>query len=169
MVKRPERNYIFGTEEGTKGPEFNVFEKVGLGVASGILKIPEAIAELGAAFSDYAFDTELVKALEENFPRINVTDGVGKFVEIALQYGVPYGFALRIGGKMGQLKKMRELGESSKMGFSKIAGKMGYYGLPAVGTDFLVGSARDSTLGETFGLYKSYEEGSKGEEGRGRI
>jgi hypothetical protein len=166
MVKRPERNYIFGTEEGTKGPEFNVFEKVGLGVASGILKIPEAIAELGAAFSDYAFDTELVKALEENFPRINVTDGVGKFVEIALQYGVPYGFALRIGGKMGQLKKMRELGESSKMGFSKIAGKMGYYGLPAVGTDFLVGSARDSTLGETFGLYKSYEEGSKGKVGR---
>ena len=52
MVKK--RNYIFGTEEGTQGPEFNVFEKVGLGAASGGLKIVEGIAELGAGFIDYA-------------------------------------------------------------------------------------------------------------------
>ena len=42
MVKEKEKNYILGTELGTKGPEFNVFEKIGLGVASGALKIPEA-------------------------------------------------------------------------------------------------------------------------------
>tara|TARA_R100000234_G_scaffold46464_1_gene27711 strand:+ start:1458 stop:5795 length:4338 start_codon:yes stop_codon:yes gene_type:complete len=166
MVKKKEGFYLFGTERGTQGPEFNVFKKVGLGAASGLLKIPESIAELGAAFSDYAFDTELVTALEKNFPKINVTDGVGKFVEIALQYGVPYGAALKIGGKMGQLKRMKELGESSKKGASKIAGKMGYYGLPAVGTDFIVGTARDSTLGETFGLYKSYDEAKKGKTGQ---
>ena len=62
------QNYILGTELGTKGPEFNVFEKIGLGIASGALKIPEAIAELGAGFIDYALDTNLVSALEKNFP-----------------------------------------------------------------------------------------------------
>ena len=34
MVKKDERNYILGTELGTKGPEFNIFEKVALGAAS---------------------------------------------------------------------------------------------------------------------------------------
>ena len=107
MVKEKEKNYILGTELGTKGPEFNVFEKIGLGVASGALKIPEAIAELGAGFIDYALDTDLVSALERNFPRINVTDGVGKFVEIIVQYGVPYSAALKIGGKLHGMKKLK--------------------------------------------------------------
>ena len=165
MVREKEKNYILGTELGTKGPEFNVFEKIGLGIASGALKIPEAIAELGAGFIDYALDTNLVSALEKNFPKINVTDGVGKFVEIVLQYGVPYSAALKIGGKLHGMKKLKDLGQSSSK-VSKIAGKMGYYGLPAVGTDFAFGAARDVTLGETFGLYKGYEEGKKGKVGR---
>ena len=109
MVKKDERNYILGTELGTKGPEFNIFEKVALGAASGVLKIPESILELGAAFSDAAFNTELVSALERNFPRINVTDGPGKFVEIILQYGIPYTKALQIANKMHGLKKLRDL------------------------------------------------------------
>lgn len=165
MVKEKEKNYILGTELGTKGPEFNVFEKIGLGVASGALKIPEAIAELGAGFIDYALDTDLVSALERNFPRINVTDGVGKFVEIIVQYGVPYSAALKIGGKLHGMKKLKDLGQGSSK-ISKIAGKMGYYGLPAIATDTLVGAARDVTLGETFGLYKGYEEGRKGKVGQ---
>ena len=65
-MSKKDRFYLFGTEEGTKGPEFNVFENVGLGLASGALKIPEAILELGAGFIDYAADTDLVTALEEN-------------------------------------------------------------------------------------------------------
>ena len=165
-MAKDDKFYLFGTEKGTKGPEFNVFEKVGLGLGSGVLKIPEAILELGAGFSDFAFNTELVSALEENFPRINVTDGVGKFVEIAVQYGVPYTAALKIGGKLNSMKKLRELGDSNKLGFSKVAGKMGYYGLPAIATETAFGSARDATLGETFGLYKGYEEAREGKVGR---
>mgnify|MGYP003110330474 CR=1 FL=1 len=166
MAKK-DRFYLFGTEEGTKGPEFNVFENIGLGVASGLLKIPEAILELGAGFVDYAADTNLVTALEENYPKINVTDGVGKFVEIALQYGVPYGAALKIGSKMGAMKKMRDLGSATKANTaSRIAGKMGYYGAPAVIADSVTGSARDATLGEAFGLYSDYETQVEGKEGR---
>jgi len=165
MVKK--RNYIFGTEEGTQGPEFNVFEKVGLGAASGGLKIVEGIAELGAGFIDYAADTDLVTALEENYWKINVTDGVGKFVEIALQYGVPYTGALKIGSKLGAMKKMRDLGSATKVGAaSRIAGKMGYYGAPAIVADSITGSARDATLGEAFGLYKDYDSAVEGKEGR---
>ena len=165
MVKKDERNYILGTELGTKGPEFNIFEKVALGAASGVLKIPESILELGAAFSDAAFNTELVSALERNFPRINVTDGPGKFVEIILQYGIPYTKALQIANKMHGLKKLRDLGQGSSK-ISKIAGKMGYYGIPAIATDTLVGASRDVTLGETFGLYQGYEKGREGKVGR---
>ena len=164
MVDKVKRKYLFDTELGTKGPEFNIFEKIGLGAASGGLKIVESIAELGAAFSDYAFNTDFITALEENFPRINVTDGPGKFVEIALQYGIPYSYALKIGSKLHGMKKLRELGQSSSS-VSKIAGKMGYYGLPAVGTDFAFGAARDVTLGETFGLYEGFEKSKQGKEG----
>jgi hypothetical protein len=157
--------YLFGTEQGTKGPEFNVFEKVGLGLASGALKIPEAILELGAGFVDYAADTDLVTALEENYPRINVTDGIGKFVEIGLQYGLPYGAALKIGSKLGAMKGMRAASQKGSVG-SKAAAKMGYYGAPAVFADTITGSARDVTLGEAFGLYTGYEEEKEGKTGR---
>ena len=164
MVK-DNKFYLLGTEEGTKGPEFNVFEKVGLGLASGVLKIPEAILELGAGFVDYAADTNLVTALEENYPRINVTDGVGKFVEIAVQYGVPYTQALKIGGKLGAMKGMRAASQKGSVG-SKAAAKMGYYGAPAIVADAVTGSARDVTLGEAFGLYTGYEEEKEGRTGR---
>ena len=104
MVERIKQNIIAGTEYGTQGPEYGVFKKIGLGTASGLLKIPEAILELGAGFSDYAFNTELVKALEEHYPRINVDDGVGKFVEIIVQYGIPYTAALKLDQRLWVLK-----------------------------------------------------------------
>ena len=165
MAKNDNKFYLFSTEEGTKGPEFNVFEKVGLGLASGALKIPEAILELGAGFVDYAADTNFVTALEENYPRINVTDGVGKFVEIGVQYGLPYSAALKIGSKLGAMKGMRAASQKGSVG-SKAAAKMGYYGAPAIVADAVTGSARDITLGEAFGLYTGYEEEKKDLTGR---
>ena len=48
--------YFYGSS-GTQGLKF--YEQIGLGAASGALKIGEGIAELGSGFSDYAFDTLL--------------------------------------------------------------------------------------------------------------
>ena len=166
MVEKIKQNIIAGTEYGTQGPEYGVFKKIGLGTASGLLKIPEAILELGAGFSDYAFNTELVKALEEHYPRINVDDGVGKFVEIIVQYGIPYTAALKIGSKVMGLKRLREASQAGKTMGSRVAAKMGYYGLPALATEPLFGAARDRTLGEAFGLYDSYEVDREGKTGR---
>ena len=106
------RNYILGTKYGTRGDEFNVLEQFALGAGSGALKIVEAIAELGAGFVDYAADTNLVTYIEENFWKINVDDGVGKFTELLVQYGIPYMGATKIAGKLIGIKKLDHLNKN---------------------------------------------------------
>jgi hypothetical protein len=144
------RNYILGTKYGTRGDEFNVLEQFALGAGSGALKIVEAIAELGAGFVDYAADTNLVTYIEENFPKINVDDGVGKFTELLVQYGIPYMGATKIAGKLIGIKKLDQIRKGT--GVSGVATKMGYYGGIGAAVEPLVTTSRDQTLGQVFGL-----------------
>tara|TARA_R110002012_G_scaffold321648_1_gene550425 strand:+ start:2466 stop:6656 length:4191 start_codon:yes stop_codon:yes gene_type:complete len=144
------RNYILGTQYGTKGEEFNKLEQILLGLGSGGLKIFEAIAELGAGVSDYFLDTELLTSIEENFPKINVDDGVGKFVELMTQYAVPYGVATKAAGKLMGLKKLDALRKGT--GVSGVAKKMGYYGALGLAVEPVVTTSRDKTLGQAFGI-----------------
>ena len=119
-------NYFYG-DSGTQGLPF--YEQIGLGVGSGVLKIGEGIAELGAGFIDYALDTNFLEYLEKNYPKINVDDGLGKMIELIVQYGVPYGAAVKIASKVSKIK---QLGKATKAGgVSGAAAKVGYYGLPA--------------------------------------
>tara|TARA_R110001599_G_scaffold350694_1_gene581260 strand:- start:597 stop:4301 length:3705 start_codon:yes stop_codon:yes gene_type:complete len=141
-------NYFYG-EEGTQGLPF--YKQVGLGVGSGGLKIIEGIAELGAGVSDYAFDTDLLKALEENYPKINVNDGLGKLVETIIQYGVPYSGALSIASKISKIKNLGQV--SNATGISKVANKIAYYGVPAAIVEPIVSTSRDATIGQALGLY----------------
>jgi len=141
-------NYFYGST-GTQGLPW--YEQVGLGLGSGALKIGEGILELGAGFSDYAFDTNLLKLLEDNYPKINVDDGLGKMIELIVQYGVPYSAALKIAGKVSKIK---DLGKAAKAGgVSGAAAKVGYYGLPAAISEPIAATSRDLTLGQSFGLY----------------
>ena len=144
------RNYILGTQYGTKGSDFNKIEQFSLGVASGGLKIAEAILELGAGFIDYATDSNLLKYLEENFPKVNVDDGVGKFTELLVQYGVPYIGATKIASRLVGLKKLDSITKST--GASGVAKRMGYYGAIGAVTEPIITTSRDKTLGQTFGL-----------------
>jgi len=148
------RNYILDTRYGTKGADFNKLEQVSLGVASGFLKIGEAIAELGAGFIDYATDSNLLTLIEENFPKINVDDGVGKFTELLVQYGLPYIGATKIAGRLIGLKKLDSISKGTSLGggASGVAAKMGYYGGIGLVTEPLITTSRDKTLGQTFGL-----------------
>ena len=140
--------YFYGSS-GTQGLKF--YEQIGLGAASGALKIGEGIAELGAGFSDYAFDTDFLEYLEKNYPKINVDDGLGKAVELIVQYGVPYTAALKIASKVS---KVKDLGRVAKAGgVSGVAAKVGYYGLPAAISEPIVATSRDATLGQALGLY----------------
>ena len=147
MVAKKDK-YFYGSS-GTQGLPF--YEQLGLGVASGALKIGEGIAELGAGFSDYAFDTDFLKYLEENYPKINVDDGLGKAVELIVQYGVPYTAALKIAGKLSKVKDLGRMANAG--GVSGVAAKVGYYGLPAAVSEPLVATSRDATLGQALGLY----------------
>lgn len=140
--------YFYGSS-GTQGLPF--YEQLGVGAASGLLKIGEGIAELGAGFSDYAFDTEFLKYLEDNYPKINVDDGLGKAVELIVQYGLPYSAALTIAGKLSKVKDLGRIANAG--GVSGVAAKVGYYGLPAAVTEPLVATSRDATLGQALGLY----------------
>ena len=144
------RNYILGTQYGTKGTEFNKFEQFALGLTSGGFKIAEAILELGASFIDYATDSNLVTYLEENFPKVNVDDGVGKFTELLVQYGIPYIGATKIAGRLIGLKKLDSIRQGT--GVAGVARKMGYYGGLGLVTEPLVTTSRDQTLGQAFGL-----------------
>tara|TARA_R100000008_G_C3587331_1_gene173559 strand:+ start:4009 stop:7728 length:3720 start_codon:yes stop_codon:yes gene_type:complete len=141
-------NYFYGST-GTQGLPW--YEQVGLGLGSGALKIGEGIAELGAGFSDYAFDTNFLEYLEKNYPKINVDDGLGKMIELIVQYGVPYGAAVKIAGKVSKIK---DLGKAAKAGgVSGAAAKIGYYGLPAAMSEPIAATSRDLTIGQAFGLY----------------
>ena len=144
------RNYILRTQYGTKGSDFNKIEQFSLGVASGGLKIAEAILELGAGFIDYATDSNLLKYLEENFPKVNVDDGVGKFTELLVQYGTPYIIATKIASRLIGLKKLDSITKST--GASGVAKRMGYYGAIGAVTEPIITTSRDKTLGQTFGL-----------------
>ena len=147
MVAKKDK-YFYGSS-GTQGLPF--YEQIGLGAASGALKIGEGIAELGAGFADYAFDTDFLNYLEKNYPKINVDDGLGKAVELIVQYGVPYSAALKIAGKVS---KVKDLGRVAKAGgVSGVAAKVGYYGLPAAISEPIVATSRDATLGQALGLY----------------
>ena len=146
MVAKKDK-YFYGSS-GTQGLPF--YEQIGLGAASGALKIGEGIAELGAGFADYAFDTDFLNYLEKNYPKINVDDGLGKAVELIVQYGVPYSAALKIAGKVS---KVKDLGRVAKAGgVSGVAAKVGYYGLPAAISEPIVATSRAATLGQALGL-----------------
>ena len=77
--------YFYGSS-GTQGLKF--YEQIGLGAASGALKIGEGIAELGAGFSDYAFDTDFLEYLEKNYPKINENEFVA-ITNVCLLYTSP--------------------------------------------------------------------------------
>tara|TARA_R100000742_G_C4278482_1_gene101350 strand:- start:54 stop:3806 length:3753 start_codon:yes stop_codon:yes gene_type:complete len=141
-------NYYYG-DTGTQGLKW--YEQVGVGLGSGALKIGEGILELGAGVSDYAFDTDLLEYLEENYPKINVDDGLGKLVETVVQFGVPYGAALKIASKVSKVKKLGEVAKAG--GIKGTAAKLGYYALPAVVSEPFAATNRDATLGQAFGLY----------------
>ena len=51
-------------------------------------------------------EQDLLKKIEEEFPKINVDDGLGKAVELLVQYGVPYGIALNTASKLSKVKEL---------------------------------------------------------------
>ena len=130
------------TEESTKEKEVkdetdtpNWVTATGAGIASGVLKIPEGFASLGADLIDLGFGTEVAKKVEDAFDKINIFEEVaeqrtvGKIVETLVSFGIPTTIGFNIGRKVagkaikaakaGKYKKLEDLEDQ----FSKAKGK----------------------------------------------
>ena len=77
-------------------------------VPSGIIKIGEGVATLGAALLDLGVDEDRVEAVEQYFDDINPFDelaestGIGKITELIVNIGVPGGLAFKAASGLGK-------------------------------------------------------------------
>ena len=77
-------------------------------VPSGVIKIGEGIATLGAALLDLGVDKDRVEAVEAYFDKINPFDelaastGIGKITELIVNIGAPAPFAFKAASLLGR-------------------------------------------------------------------
>ena len=77
-------------------------------IPSGIIKIFEGVATLGAALLDLGVDEDRVEAVEAYFDKINPFDelaestGIGKITELIVNIGVPGGLAFKAASGLGK-------------------------------------------------------------------
>ena len=77
-------------------------------IPSGLFKIAEGAATLGAALLDLGADRDRVEAVEQYFADINPFDeaagatGIGKITELIVNIGLPGGLAFRAASGLGK-------------------------------------------------------------------
>ena len=90
------------TIEAEKNSDVSTLESVLAGIGSGLIKIPEGFASLGATIMDLGGDTQNALAVEKFFDEINPFDEVaeattaGKLVETFTNLAVPGTFAFKL-------------------------------------------------------------------------
>ena len=98
---------------GDQGLVPDVFEDIGKGIYSGVVSVPQGIAELGALFLDYALDTNTSRTVTEAFEAIKPEDmgTAGEVTEDLVAFGV--GFIPIAGwlGRAGQAAKLAKVGK----------------------------------------------------------
>ena len=94
------------TEESNQDPSWAL--SMAAAIPSGIIKIFEGGATLGAALLDLGVDEDRVEAVEQYFADINPFDeaaastGIGKITELIVNIGVPGGFAFKAASGLGK-------------------------------------------------------------------
>ena len=115
------------TKEETVSPTYEgAFQEFGEGVVSGLIAIPQGLAELGASVIDLAADTNLSKSVTETADEIRTQLGVdpeglaGKLTETITQFVVPGLGAASAVSKVSKLGKLARTGtnlsKSQKVG-----------------------------------------------------
>lgn len=119
-------------------------QEIAEGIASGLLAIPQGIAELGAAASDLVFDTDYSQDVTEAFDGIRAAAGIdpegtaGEVAEIVSQFVVP---GLGAAGLVGKAARLRNLSN-----FTTKAAQIGAAGV----TDAVVATDGVTTIGDFF-------------------
>ena len=86
-----------------KDKDYGLATSIAAGVGSGIFKIFEGAATLGATLLDLGIDKDRAEAVEAFFDKINPFDeaaaatGAGKITELIVNIGIPGGIAFKIG------------------------------------------------------------------------
>ena len=130
------------------------------GVEKGVKGVGLTITELG----DFVAGTEMTDWLDENWQTIDTGGGLNKVLDVVGQFGLGYTGALKLLNGLRRYRALKKgvvnlrkgtpfkaLGMSEKS--SKIAGRMGYYSLPALVGDTVVMNPEDKQFGEIFGAY----------------
>lgn len=120
------------------------FQEIGEGIASGLIAIPQGIAELGASAYDLAADTDYARDVTTFFDSVRAAGGVdpegaaGEIAEVVSQFVVP-GL-----GAASLVSKARVLANAPKL--IRAAAQAGAAGV----TDAVVSTAGTTTIGDFF-------------------
>lgn len=131
VLKEEKGSYL----SGDQGLVPDTFEDIGKGIYSGIVSVPQGIAELGALGLDAAFDTNTSRAVTEAFEAIKPElDTAGQVTEDLVAFGA--GFIPIAGwlGRAGQAAKLAKAGKPmSTAGRSKFGESAIKFGSSATG------------------------------------
>ena len=131
-------------------------EKIRAG-AAGLEKGVKGIGLTITEVADVAAGTEFTDWLDDNWDTVDTGGGLNKVLDVFGQFGLGYGAGLKVINSIRKLKQMKRGKPLQKLGFSektsKIAGRMGYYSLPALIGDAAVMNPEDKQFGEIFNAY----------------
>ena len=126
---------------------------LGAGLEKGAKGIGLTITEM----ADVVAGTEFTDWLDENWETVDTGGGFNKVLDVFGQFGLGYGAGLKVISSIRRLKLMKRGKTLQAMGvspkYSKIAGRMGYYSLPALVGDAAVMNLEDKQFGEMFNAY----------------
>jgi hypothetical protein len=119
--------------------EQSVIGSIARGAGAGVVDIVQGITETGAAFSDYAFGTDLNRDTTDTFEGVKTSLGfvpertAGKIAELLVNYG---SLAIPIGGWIGAAGKAGEavrLGQTAITGATKLRRSAQAFGTTGIG------------------------------------
>ena len=126
---------------------------LGAGLEKGAKGIGLTITEM----ADVVAGTEFTDWLDENWETVDTGGGFNKVLDVFGQFGLGYGAGLKVVSSIRKLKLMKRGKTLQAIGLSprasKIAGRMGYYSLPALVGDAAVMNLEDKQFGEMFNAY----------------
>ena len=135
-------------------------QEIAEGIASGLIAIPQGIAELGASAVDLAFDTDYTQDVTNFANTVRDMGGIdpegaaGEIAEVVTQFVIPGLGAAGLVGRLGRVKNM-----------SKVAQKASQIGAAGV-TDAVVATDGVTTIGDFFGGGVTQTTDTVGLEGR---
>lgn len=135
-------------------------QEIAEGIASGLIAIPQGIAELGAAGVDLAFDTSYSRDVTEAFDGIREAAGIdpegaaGEIAEVITQFVVPGLGAASAVSKLSRIKNLPNLAQK--------ASQIGAAGI----TDAVVATDGVTTIGDFFDAGPTQTVDTIGLEGR---